>query len=179
MVFSLHSAVAYSRIARQSAASADGFHIEPAIAYSVGVLSQSGIPDISTAVTSFEGRIEYSFDAFSVGLSYLTGVGTGEQMGNKADVKPTDIGLFLGYGLPFDLTLLGSYLVSSKVKLQSSENSSDFSGQGYKFGLKWMGLSPVSVMVDYTKRTYTKYGGSSLTNSIQDTTTSLSLGYPF
>lgn len=153
--------------------------IEPAIGYSSGVLTQSGVADIVAQSAFLDARLGYSFASFTTGISYMAGFGTGEQMGNKGDLQSTDLGLYLEYYLPFDTHLFGSYLPSSSVKIQSSENPEAFSGQGFRLGIGWSGWSVASIMLESTSRTYSKYGGASLEKSIKDSSTGFSISFPF
>jgi hypothetical protein len=162
-----------------SGSSGDHFLFEPAVAYSAGVLTQSGVYDIATQVVSVEGRVGYKISDFTMGLSYMMGFGTGEQMSNKKDVKPTDMGLYLGYDLYWGFQLFASYLFSAKTKIQSSENSGDFSGTGTRFGVAYYDFFLGTLMVEMISRKYTKYDGSNLAKSIQDSTTSVALSFPF
>lgn len=161
------------------AVSSEGFVFEPSVGYSAGVLSQESVADMSAQSAVVDGRLGYSMGSFTFGLSYFAGFGSGEQMGNKGDLQSTDPGLYLEYYLPWSVTLFGSYLPASSLKIQSTESPEKFSGQGFRFGIGWTGWSMSSVMLESTSRTYTKYGGVSLTNSIKESSTGLSISFPF
>lgn len=168
-----------SEAADFSAVAADGFLFEPGLAYSNGVLTQSGVPDIVTKVVSLEARVGYQTSGFKFGLSYLMGFGTSEQMGNKVDFKPTDMGVFLGYALPLSFQLFGGYLFSAKAKIQSSDTPADFSGTGTRLGIAYTGFPFGILMIEMISRTYSKYESTALSKPMKDSTVSLSLSYPF
>lgn len=156
----------------------DGFAFEPALSYSYGLLTQSGVADISTQILNAEARIGYRYSGFNFGLSYLMGYGTGEQLGNKGDVKPTDIAGYLKYDLSMGFNIFAAYILSAKTKIQSSENPADFSGTGGRIGLSWSGLSVGTLMFEVISRSYTKYDSTALTKSINDSSTCVSLNFP-
>lgn len=172
------SAQALPRAPAAPSAAGDGFVLEPALGYSAGTLKQTGMADIGTQVGFGEVRAGYKYSDFTLGLSYMMGFGTGEQWAQKSDFKPTDTGAYLLYDLMWGFNLFGAYLVSSKAKIQSEQNSADFSGQGYRGGVKWTGLPFCSVIVEYISRTYTKYDNTTLSKSIKDSSTAVSLSFP-
>lgn len=154
------------------------FILEPAISYSMGVLKQSGVNDIGTQSVQFEARLGYRISKFDMGLSYAFGSGTAEQSGIKEDYKPIDLSLFGMMRIPLSLKLSIGYAFSAKTKINSKSNPADFSGSGFRFGLAYTDLPYVSLMIEQIQRTYTKYDGNTLTNSLNDSTTAFSIGIP-
>jgi hypothetical protein len=156
-----------------------GVSFEPVVGYSTGLLTQTGVADISTQTVNVEARLGYSIKSFEFGLGYLMGFGTGTQFSNKGDFKPIDMSLYLGYDLPWDLKLFGGYTFTSKAKIQSSDNPGDFSGTGTRLGIAYTRLPRVNIMAESVSRSYTKYDGTSFTNPIKDSTVALSVSYQF
>lgn len=107
------------------------------------------------------------------------GFGTGSQFGNKGEYRPTDIGAFLGYALPLNLNVYGSYFVVSKAKIQPNENPAGFSGQSFRAGLGWSGLGICSIHFEGIYRIYSKYGGSSMNKALRGMTLGASVSIPF
>ncbi|MBS1983898.1 MAG: hypothetical protein JST16_06975 [Bdellovibrionales bacterium] len=156
-----------------------GPYVEPAVGYTAGSLSQSGVPAISTHAFIFGGRLGYRYDEYRFGIDYMMGLGSGDQLGNSGSYRPTDLGVFFGYELPLMLEFYASVFVKSKAKIQSSENPADFSGQSYRAGLGWRGLSFCTIILEGIYRNYSKYDGSSLTKPIRGTTIGASVSVPF
>jgi hypothetical protein len=163
-----------------STPSSEGFLFEPGVAYSSGVLTQSGTNAILTKVFSAEARLGYKIWEMTFGLSYRAGFGTGEQATGKGDFKPTDIGVYLEYELPWSFRLFGSYLVDARSKIQSSDNPGDFSGTGTRLGIAYADFFfGTTLMIESVSRTYSKYESSDLSRTIQDSNMGASLSYQF
>ena len=154
-----------------------GLFIEPSVGYTTGLLSQSGVPGISTQTFIFGGRVGYQFVDFKFGADYSMGLGSGKQMGDSATYKPTDLGFFLGYELPLSLKAYGSVFLDSKTKIQPTENPSYFSGRSFRLGIGLTALPLCSIIFEGTYRIYSKYNGVGLTKSIKGTTWGGSLSF--
>lgn len=111
------------------------FILEPYLGFEGGYLTQKGVPEITTMGPGYGGRLGARYMGVGFGLDYYTGSQTSSQSGNKSDFKPTELGFFMNYRFAESFKIYGAYLFSAKTKVQSSTNSSDFSGSGYKLGL--------------------------------------------
>lgn len=162
----------------RSEASGSDFIVEPYLGYEIGYLTQTGVPEIKNSGINFGSRFGYKFMGVGIGLDYLMGSENSEQSGIKSDFKPTDFGLFLGYKFSFGINVYGSYFMSSKGKLQSSDNSADFEGTGLKFGIGWRLQSHLEINLETIMRTYTKYESTKLPSSLSGSSTGLSISLP-
>lgn len=152
--------------------------LEPYLGYERGYLTQKGIPEITTMGACYGARLGARFIGIGFGLDYLIGSESATQSGQKSDFKPTELGFFLNYKVMSSFVLYGTYLLSAKAKVQSSSNPSDFSGSGYKLGVGWAVLPYLDINLELFNRTYTTYGGSSISNSLLSSTVGLSLSFP-
>jgi len=176
----LSASLSQAFLAKSSSSSRDksGFTMEPATSYTTGVLKQSGINDIGTQSFGFDIGLGYRISNYSFGVTYGQGSGTADQSGVKQDYKALDTGLYATANVPFMFKLSGGYLLSSSTKVNSTLNTSDFAGSGFRFGVVYDGLPYVTLKLEQIQRSYTKYNGASLTNPLKDTTTLLSVGLP-
>lgn len=176
------SAAARPAGARTSSArseiSGSDFILEPYIGYESGYLTQTGIPEIKSSGVNFGSRVGYKVLGVGIGIDYMIGSEDSEQSGIKSDYKPLDYGLFFGFKSWAGINIYGSYFLSSKAKLQSSDNSSDFEGTGLKFGMGWRWLSFIEFNLEAILRTYTKYGSAKLPNAIEGSTAGVSVSIP-
>ena len=154
-----------------------GFVFEPSLGYSTGIVGQSDVPTISTRTYLGGARLGLQFGSLGLGFDSSIGFGKAEQFDNSGDFKPVDLGAFVSYKLPLRFKAYGSS-VSSTTKLQSSENPLQFTGQSYRFGLGWSGLGFCTLLFEGIYRSYTKYGGTSLSDPIKGLTLGGSLSLP-
>lgn len=155
-----------------------GLFIEPTVGYTIGDVSQSGIPEISLQSIIFGGRLGINFARFQLGGEASLGFGTSSQIGNSGDYKPIDMGGFIGYEFPLHLILYGSVFPFSKAKIQSDENPADFSGLSFRAGLGWSGLGFCAIYFEGTYRSYSSYNGVQMTKAIQGITLGGSVSIP-
>lgn len=155
-----------------------GFLLEPAVQYSVGVLTQTGVSDIGVQSMNFDLRLGYKISRFEFGINYFLGSGSADQAGIKEDYKPVDFGVFAAFEFPRSLKLNAGYIFSAKTKINSAVNAFDFSGSGFRIGLSYNGFPYVNLGFEQIFRTYSKYDETTLTNSLKDSTTAFSLSMP-
>lgn len=154
------------------------FILEPYVGFEKGFLTQKGIPEITVQGLNYGVRLGYILSGVGIGFDYMTSSQTTQQSGQKGDFKPTDYGIFLGHKFESGIKIYGSYFISDKAKIQSDDNTQDFSGSGYKLGLGWALFSYCDVALEVISRKYTKYDSNAMTNSILGSTAGLSIAIP-
>lgn len=178
ILFSFSAQSAYTARAAPSLNEESIFVLEPYLGYERGYLTQKGVPEITTTGLGYGARLGGRYMGVGAGFDYYTGSQSATQSGEKSDFKPTEMGLFLNYRFWESFKVYGTYLFSAKTKVQSSLNPSDFAGSGYKLGAGWNAFPYVDLNLELFNRSYTKYGGTSLTNSLMSSTVSFSLSFP-
>lgn len=156
----------------------NSFYVSPGLAYTSGVLTQKNSADIEVMAPRLEIRTGYNYNNWDFGGSYFYGVGTSKQYGQSDDYKPIDLGLHVAYNLPLKTKIFLGYLFNSTVKIDSSNNTDNFSGTGTRFGLAYTGWVG-SIEIELIRREYDKYSGTSMTNPLKDSSIALSFNYPF
>lgn len=174
--FSAHSA--YRASATPSFSEESLFVVEPYLGYERGYLTQKGVPEITTSGVGYGARLGARYWDIGFGLDYYMGSQSASQSGETSDFKPTEFGLFMNYRFWENFKVYGTYLFSAKTKVQSSQNPSEFSGSGYKLGLGWNAFTFLDINLEMFNRSYTKYGSTSLSNSLLSSTIGLSLSFP-
>lgn len=138
-----------------------GILLEPYLGYHTGDFGQATKND--TSGVSFGARAGYQTMGFMFGVDYMTGKWTSDST-PKADVTPTDIGVFVGYNFPVLLRVYGVYGFKDEAKAEASGNSNKFEGDGsIKLGVGFTGLPFVSLNLEYITNKFDEVNGNKIT----------------
>lgn len=132
-----------------------GIMIEPYLGYETGKVKSAGTPDDDYTGTIFGARLGYSMVGLMFGVDYMTGSGTVESTGGDTDIKPADLGVFVGYEFPVMFRAYFSYFFDSKASIDGA--TVDFEGGATRFGVGFTGLPFVSINLEMITRTYDEF----------------------
>ena len=152
--------------------------IEPFASYQIGQARQSGHSDLDYKTTMYGARVGYRGMGLMAGVEYLTGEGTEDS--TKAKLKPTNMGVFVGYTFPVLLRMYGVYSFDSKLdRTVGTVTDSYGEGTSVKFGLGITSLSIVAINLEYMTSTFGKINNAAVDHKYITGSYGLSLSFPF
>lgn len=148
------------------------FMIEPFAGYAMGKYD-SGSNKIDAAGAIYGARLGARSAGFMFGAEYGGGSLKVDST-PSVTVKPTDLGVFVGFEFPVLLRIYATYIISAKADLEGS----DLEGNGSRIGIGFTGLPLVSINIEMYNHTYDEINGVSLSSDLKVNTTALTLSLP-
>lgn len=152
--------------------------LEPYLGYHTGEW-ESGSTSKDMKGVTYGGRIGYQGMGLMVGADYM--LGTWEDESNpKNDVKPADLGIFVGYNLPLVrfYGVISPAPLNPELKFKNGNSSTKYTGSTMKFGVGFTALPMVSINVEYLMGTYDEADGQDLTTDLKTKMLGLTVSLP-
>ena len=151
--------------------------VEPFGGYHLGQARQSGLPNQDYKMTNYGARVGYRGVGLMAGVEYMTGEGTEDD--TKAKLKPTNMGVFVGYTSPVMLRIYGVYSFDAKLDRTVKTVTDSYSeGSAVKVGVGITSLSLIALNVEYMTSTYGKINNAPVDHKYITGSYGLSLSFP-
>jgi hypothetical protein len=144
------------------------FLFEPYVGFEMAKFKPSGGSSKDSTGITFGGRFGYIFASeFQLGVDYMAGTWW-DDASPKDDIRPNNLGIFVGYKFPTMVRLYGVYFFNEEYIFKNNNSSTDYEGTEFKLGVGITELPVINLNVEYAWGTLDRANGNS-TNDVKVT----------